>query len=344
MRILYAIQGTGNGHFSRAREFIPWFGKFGELDLLVSGTSVDVDLGHPIRYRMPGISYTFGRNGGIDYLDTALKLRPGAFLDGVMQLQTDRYDVLVNDFEPVSAWAAARSGMECVGLSHQAAFLSRRVPRPPQPNAAAEWLFKYYAPCTKSIGFHFQRYDEDIYTPVIRQEIRSLKLNATAGRHATVYLPSYADEILLRFFRLFPTIEWHVFSKHTPVKRIVDNVILNPIQHEGWLQSLGSSFGIICGGGFEAPSECLYLGKKLMVIPMRDQYEQQCNAEALRRMGVCIAQTIDERFQQDIERWLDSTPVPEPDYPDHAEAVVAKVMDLARSGACQVAEQFTVGG
>ena len=44
MKILYAIQGTGNGHLSRARDIIPALQNKGDLDILVSGTQADVDL------------------------------------------------------------------------------------------------------------------------------------------------------------------------------------------------------------------------------------------------------------------------------------------------------------
>ena len=37
MKILYAIQGTGNGHLSRAVDIVPELKKFGNLDLFVSG-------------------------------------------------------------------------------------------------------------------------------------------------------------------------------------------------------------------------------------------------------------------------------------------------------------------
>ena len=66
MRILYGIQGTGNGHVSRAREIIPHLSQYGELDLLVSGTQVDIQLPHPVKYRMRGLGYTFGKSGNID--------------------------------------------------------------------------------------------------------------------------------------------------------------------------------------------------------------------------------------------------------------------------------------
>ena len=44
MKILYAIQGTGNGHISRARDIIPVLMQMGELDILISGTEAEVEL------------------------------------------------------------------------------------------------------------------------------------------------------------------------------------------------------------------------------------------------------------------------------------------------------------
>jgi hypothetical protein len=37
MKVLYAIQGTGNGHISRANEIIPILERRVNLDVLVSG-------------------------------------------------------------------------------------------------------------------------------------------------------------------------------------------------------------------------------------------------------------------------------------------------------------------
>ena len=67
MKILYAIQGTGNGHVSRAREIIPILKKYGELDILISGTQADVNLDEEIKYQFKGFGFDFGTKGGIDY-------------------------------------------------------------------------------------------------------------------------------------------------------------------------------------------------------------------------------------------------------------------------------------
>lgn len=67
MKILYAIQGTGNGHVSRAREIIPILKKYGQVDILISGTQADVNLDDEIKYRFKGFGFDFGTNGGINY-------------------------------------------------------------------------------------------------------------------------------------------------------------------------------------------------------------------------------------------------------------------------------------
>lgn len=61
MKILYAIQGTGNGHVSRAREVIPILQQYGDVDLLISGTQADVGLPYPVKYQLNGFGFVFGK-------------------------------------------------------------------------------------------------------------------------------------------------------------------------------------------------------------------------------------------------------------------------------------------
>jgi uncharacterized protein (TIGR00661 family) len=67
--------------------------------------------------------------------------------------------------------------------------------------------------------------------------------------------------------------------------------------------------GLITGGGFETPSEALYLGKKLMCIPIQNHYEQQCNAAALSKLGVSVLDSIDEDFASHIATWFEKPKV-----------------------------------
>ena len=324
MKVLYAIQGTGNGHISRAREFIPLLKNRVDIDILVSGTSAEVDPGQPVKYKLTGISYTFGKNGGVDYFDTLLNFQPGAFLNDVMHLDLSSYNLILNDYEPVTAWACKRAGLDCIGLSHQAAFLSQKTPRPEKKNLATEWLFKNYAPCTSAVGFHYKAYDSFITTPIIRKEIRDL--SPTYSKTITVYLPAYSEELLIPYFRQFNDYKWTVFSKHSKVEQKFDNVTVYPVNNELYLKSLESCDGVLCGAGFEAPAEALFLGKRLLVVPMSGQYEQHCNAEALKQFGVSVANRIDEGFTDKLSEWLNQPSRDAIKFPDESHQIIENLL------------------
>src|SRR5688500_17504418 len=125
MRILYAIQGTGNGHITVAREVIPLLKKRAEVDILVSGTQVDIDLPYEIKFRFNGLCFIFGKNGGIDYLETFRKSRLKELFNDVSNLPVEEYDLVISDFEPVSGWACYLKNKPCIGFSHQAAVVKK---------------------------------------------------------------------------------------------------------------------------------------------------------------------------------------------------------------------------
>ena len=130
MKILYAIQGTGNGHVSRAREIVPLLQQHGEVDLLISGTQADVKLEQEIRYKLHGFSFIFGKKGGVDHYGTWKSMNLPRFIKDTRTLPLEDYNLILNDFEPVTAWACKLRGVESVGLSHQASFQSKKVPKP----------------------------------------------------------------------------------------------------------------------------------------------------------------------------------------------------------------------
>jgi len=70
MKILFAIQGTGNGHISRAREIIPLLKRYGNVDILISGTQADVFPDEPLTFNFHGFSFVFGKNGGVNHWET----------------------------------------------------------------------------------------------------------------------------------------------------------------------------------------------------------------------------------------------------------------------------------
>jgi len=330
MKILYGIQGTGNGHISRAREIVPLLQQYGEVDLLISGTEAEVSLSQPVKYRFHGFSFVFGTHGGVDKWATYKIMDLPQLWRDMHSIPLKQYDLIINDFEPVSAWACRLQKLPSVSLSHQCSFISRKTPRPDKWNYA-EWLFKYYSPTTHHIGFHFERYADFIHTPVIRSQIRALQTSNEG--HYTVYLPAYDDKTLAKYLSASPQVEWHVFSKRQHAPYQSGNVKVFPVNNEAFNKSMATCEGLLTGGGFEGPAEALFLQKKVMMIPMKGQYEQQCNALAASKMGVPVLPAIDDNFTRAINGWIKSDERVWVDFPDETADIVHNMVHrYARPG------------
>lgn len=325
MKVLYAIQGTGNGHLSRARDIIPLLQKKNiELDILISGTQADIAIPYPIKYNFKGLSFIFGKKGGVAIWKTYFKAKSKRLQEEIKSLPIEEYDLIINDFEPVSAWACKLKNKPCISLSHQSAVLMSGSPKPKKLDLMGHFILRKYAPTTRQYGFHFQKYNKAIFTPVIRQDIR----NATIAHqeHYTVYLPSYSDTKILKILSRIKNVQWQVFSKHhdTPFKS--DTLSISPITNEAFIESMATSKGVLCGAGFETPAEALFLNKKLMVIPMKGQYEQQCNAAALKEMGVPVIKSLKSKHVKHIRNWIENEHKVHVDYPDVTEAILDKLL------------------
>ncbi len=323
MKILYAIQGTGNGHISRAREIVPLLQQYGELDLLVSGTEAEVSLSQPLKYRFHGFSFVFGTNGGVDNWATYKLMNLPRLLKDIRSLSLKQYDLIINDFEPVSAWACKLQKIPAVSLSHQCSFVSPNTPRPSKWSWA-EWLFKYYSPTAHQVGFHFERYDDFIHTPVIRSEIRNL--TPTNLGHYSVYLPAYDDKILTKLLKQADKVQWQIFSKRQKTPYREANVQIFPVNNEAFNTSVASCEGLLTGGGFEGPAEALFLQKKVLMIPMKGQYEQQCNALAASRLGVPVIYEIDDQFIYKINNWINDDKKVLVDFPDETFQIIENMV------------------
>lgn len=337
MKILYAIQGTGNGHLSRARDIIPILQQKGALDILVSGTQSDVSLPYPIKYRFKGLSFVFGKKGGIDLIATYRKSHLKQLYKEIKSLPVEDYDLVISDFEPVSAWACRMRHKACIGLGHQVAVINKKSPKPKKKDLVGKAVLNHYAPVTDAYGFHFGAYDKNIYTPVIRDQIRNAQPENKG--HYTVYLPAYGDKRLLKVLGEIKQVQWQVFSKHTAKAYQVDNVAIMPINNDGFVSSLLGCTGILCGAGFETPAEALFLKKKLMAIPMKGQYEQQCNAAALKDMGVPIIKSLKLKHVDTIKKWVNSKQQIQVNYPNSTERIINMIINKhGGSGAATTAQ------
>lgn len=325
MKILYAIQGTGNGHLTVALEVLPYLMKKHDVDILISGTEVDVQLPYEVKYRLDGLCFVFGKKGGIDYLETYKKARLKRFFGEIQRIPVEQYDLVFSDFEPVSAWACYLKNKPCIGFSHQAAVVNKKSPKPAKNDLIGQAVLKYYAPASVKYGFHFVPYNKNIFTPIIRSQIRNA--TPTQGEHYTVYLPAYSDKRIINLLSRFPDQRWEVFSKRRKEPFEHENIFIHPVTNEAFVQSMLSAKGILCGAGFQTPSEALFLKKKLLAVPMKGQYEQQCNAAALKLLGLPVIKNIKPRQYKKVKAWLQSDANILMDYPDETEWLLERIIE-----------------
>jgi hypothetical protein len=64
------------------------------------------------------------------------------------------------------------------------------------------------------------------------------------------------------------------------------------------------------------------LGKKVLMIPMKGQYEQQCNALSASRLGVEVVPTIGHDFVPRVNNWLADDKRIVVDFPDETAQIV----------------------
>jgi uncharacterized protein (TIGR00661 family) len=244
-------------------------------------------------------------------------------------LPVDQYDLVVNDFESITSLACKIKQVPSIGFGHQASFRSKQTPRPTKKDWMGEFILNNYASATQYIGLHFEQYDNFIYSPIIKEQI--LAANPTNQGHISVYLSHYSDEVVASYLNQLPNQLFHLFSKKVKTINQQGNIIYMPIDNALFTQSMIYAAGVITGAGFETPAEALYLNKKLLCIPIRGQYEQLCNAEALKNFGVPIIANLNMDFAKQVENWLSQTNQKKLTLGFNTATIVEKLMEEADS-------------
>ncbi|MFI5188280.1 MAG: glycosyltransferase family protein [Chitinophagales bacterium] len=302
MKIFYAVQATGNGHISRAMELLPYLEQYGTVDIFLSGANSSLVLNAPVKYRSNGLSLFYNCSGGLDYWKIMKGYQPFKIKKEIHELPVEKYDLVINDFEYITATSCAKKKIPSVQFGHQGSFQSYKTPRPASKSSVGEWILKNYARATHHIGLHFEKYDTFIFHPVIKKEI--LESEPTDKNYITVYLPSYCEPQLEEIFHPLKESRFQIFSKETIQLKTSGNIQFIPVDRSLFNQSLVHCTGIITGGGFETPAEAIHLGKKIISVPIRGQYEQVCNVAALEKLGVTCPKAIDENFSSTFYKWI----------------------------------------
>lgn len=317
MKILYGVQGTGNGHITRARSMATEFRKADiDVDYLFSGRPrdqlFDMQPFGDYRHRR-GLTFAW-RNGKIDQLRTLTNNNLFQFVRDARNLDLTGYDLVVTDFEPVTAWAAKIQNKPSLGIGHQYAF-KYKIPSAGH-NFVTRLLMKYFAPAQRSLGVHWHHFDEPILPPLIE---RPTKPSSYDKDKILVYLPFEELDSILEWLSGVSEKQFYIYH-HVSEPKDNDHLHIRPFDRKAFQSDLASCSGVIANAGFGLLSESIQYGKKLLVKPVQGQMEQLSNAVALEELSLGL--TMHEYDTELLYRWLKlDNPKPH-SYPQVARGIV----------------------
>ena len=158
--------------------------------------------------------------------------------------------------------------------------------------------FRKYAPLSKQ-DFH-------VVPPLLRRELEGLQ--STHGDFFLAYMvnPGYGEEII-SFAQKNPKVRIEAFwdnrsqpDGYSPSP----NLVFHQVSDSLFLEKMAQCRGLVTTAGFESICEAMYLGKPVMMIPVKGQYEQACNALDAENCGAGFAHTEFDflKFSNELDR------------------------------------------
>jgi len=174
---------------------------------------------------------------------------------------------------------------------------------------AGNWLASFGA--SKKLALSFQHFDDEpnkklfVTPPLLRSIIQEQKI--TNEDHYLVYMVNdgYSKQVE-DFHKKYPEIKIHCFwdKKKMPVEHKVDETLtFHQLDDKKFIQFMASCMGYLTTAGFESVCEAMYLGKPILMVPVKGHYEQSCNAIDAKRASAGISSDV-----FDLELLMDFIP------------------------------------
>ena len=154
----------------------------------------------------------------------------------------------------------------------------------------------------KILALSFQFFPDElskkihVVPPLLRKEIYEQK--STQGNHYLVYMVNdgYSAQIM-EFHSKNPEVPIHVFwdKENSTKEYIIDkHLTFHQLDDKKFIQLMASAKAYMSTAGFESVCEAMYLGKPVLIVPVKGHYEQTCNAIDAKKAGAgTYAKTFD---------------------------------------------------
>ncbi len=125
----------------------------------------------------------FTEAGRLRYLKIIMANRYWQFIHHVRRLDVKAYDLVVTDYEPITAWAGNLRKQPVLGVEHQYAFGKNR---PVEGRSLTQHaVMSLFAPVTRGVGLHWSDFGDNVLPLILDLPPAP---PATAQNHILVYL------------------------------------------------------------------------------------------------------------------------------------------------------------
>jgi uncharacterized protein (TIGR00661 family) len=320
MRILYGVVGEGMGHATRSQVILRHLVGQHELEIVVSGRAhgfLQSAFPSLAVHEIAGLNMVY-RDNEVQRRRTAwdvLKKLP-AFAENFVTFtrisERFRPELVIADFETFAYLYAKKHDLPVLSIDNMQIInrCALDVSIPPEEEASfqmAKAIVKAKLPhCDHYLitTFFFppvRKPRTSLFPPILRDPI--LDAQREQGDHVLVYQTSDS------FRELIPTLQRlpHRFFVYG-LKRDeqLGNVTLKGFSEAGFVRDLASARAVLAGGGYSLMGEAVYLGKPLLSVPLKGQFEQTLNALYLQKLG--YGEYHRELDEKSIVQFLDRAP------------------------------------
>jgi uncharacterized protein (TIGR00661 family) len=237
-----------------------------------------------------------------------LESRLGPLLE---QMERERPDLVISDFEPLVARAARRLGVPVLSLDHQHFLLaydlhslSWKLQLMARSMRLAVWAFGIGQQKTVVSAFYspsLKRGYEDVVQvgPLLRPALRDVQ--PTVGDYVVSYLRRSTPPRVIDLLEAL-SVPVRVFGLGESPPR--GQVEFHPVDEQAFTRSLAGANAVVAAAGNQLLGESLYLGKPFFALPEEKHFEQCINAHFLRQLGGGDWCAIERVQQRDLERFM----------------------------------------
>lgn len=319
MRILYGVVGEGMGHAIRSKVVIErLFAQGHSVEIMASSRAADL-----LAKRFPEVH----RIHGLHMIYAENRVRKGPTLwsnvrDGLLAVprQIRSYFELVDDFAPEVVISDFESWVYLYGKTHGLPVISidnaqvlNRARHAASQLSGIRTQFELTRLFVKSklpfcehyfiTSFFYPplRYRRTtLVPPILRPEV--IGVPSVRGDHLLVYQTAEDHRALARVLA-DSGFECRIYGLRRDLTEdhVEGNLRYRPFDEQNFIADLASARAVISGGSFTVMSECVYLRKPLLAVPVGGQVEQVVNARYLQALGYGrVADHIDEAVLRDF--------------------------------------------